>query len=134
MPRGRVTAVEAPKTKKAAYGRRGVGRHHCDVGALFHHYPYPYPEYYHGDATAGFRNPGGVGRYLEYYPPGDTFQNMSRPDPVRVAHFDQGGGAPDRAEQMAAQQIGIQRDTMLMNHIDNYARPAFGVGFFGGFN
>src|SRR4051812_7650963 len=36
-----------------------------------HHSPLPYPEYYHGDQSAGFRNPGGVGRYIEYYPPGD---------------------------------------------------------------
>jgi len=34
---------------------------------------------------------------------------------------------------MAARQIGIQRSNSIMNHIDNYARPNFGVGFFGGF-
>jgi hypothetical protein len=99
--------------------------------SIVHHYPYPYPGYYHGDDTAGFRNPGGQGRYLEYYPPGNRFQENN--DPVRVAHFDQGGGAPDRAEQLAAQQIGIQRQNSIMNHIDNYARPAFGIGYFGGF-
>lgn len=99
--------------------------------SIVHHYPYPYPGYYHSDQTAGFRNPGGVGRYLEYYPAGNQFQETN--DPVRVARFDQGGGAPDRAEQLAAQQIGIQRENSIMNHIDNYARPAFGVGYFGGF-
>jgi hypothetical protein len=101
--------------------------------SIVHHYPYPYPEYYHGDQTAGFRNPGGLGRHLEYYPAGNQFQLGQSRDPVRVARFDQGGGAPDRAEQLAAQQIGIARDQVLMNHIDNYARPAFGVGYFGGF-
>lgn len=99
--------------------------------SIVQHYPLPYPEYYHGDQSAGYRNPGGNGRYLEYYPPGNQFQE--RGDPVRVARFDQGGGAPDRAEQLAAQQIGIQRQNSIMNHIDRYARPAFGVGFFGGF-
>jgi len=94
---------------------------------VVHHYPYPYPEYYHGDRTAGFRNPGGVGRYLEYYPPGNQFQE--RGDPVRVARFDQGGGAPDRAEQIAAQQLGVQKDRVMLNHIDNYARPYMGYGF-----
>jgi hypothetical protein len=98
--------------------------------SIVHHYPYPYPEYYHGDQTAGFRNPGSQGRYLEYYPPGNTFQ--VRGDPTRVATFDRGGGAPDRAEQLAAQQIGIQRYNAIQSHIDNYARPAFGVGYFGG--
>src|SRR5437870_3062606 len=50
--------------------------------SIVHHYPYPYPEFYHGDQTAGFRNPGGTGRYLEYYPPGDQFQNANGRDPV----------------------------------------------------
>ena len=103
--------------------------------SIVHHYPYPYPEYYHGDNTAGFRNPGGVGRYLEYYPPGNKLQE--RGDPVKPARFDQGGGAPDRSEQIAAQQVGVQRENAIMNHIDNYARPSFGYGFgagyFGGF-
>jgi hypothetical protein len=101
--------------------------------SIVHHYQYPYPEYYHGDQTAGFRNPGGVGRYLEYYPPGNRFQAEYERDPVRVATFDRGGGAPDRAEQLAAQQIGIQRYNAIQSHIDNLARPAFGVGYFGGF-
>lgn len=98
--------------------------------SIVHHYPYPYPEYYHGDQTAGFRNPGSQGRFLEYYPPDNTFQVAG--DPTRVATFDRGGGAPDRAEQLAAQQIGIQRYNAIQSHIDNYARPAFGVGYFGG--
>ena len=99
--------------------------------SIVHHYPYPYPEYYHGDQTAGFRNPGNVGRYIEYYPPGNQFQVDAGRDPVRVATFG-GGGVPDRAEQLAAQQIGIQRYNAIQSHIDNYARPAFGVGYFGG--
>ncbi len=99
--------------------------------SIVHHYPHPYPEYYQNDQTGGFRNPGGGGRNLEYYPPGNKFQVQG--DPVKAGKFDQGGGAPDRAEQMAAQQIGIQRENAIMNHIDRYARPSFGVGFFGGF-
>jgi len=103
--------------------------------SIVHHYPYPYPGYYNNDQTAGFRNPGGVGKYAEYYTPGNQFQVQG--DPVRVAQFGVGGGYPSRAEQMQAQQIGISRNNSLQNHIDNYARPAFGYGFgvggFGGF-
>ncbi len=104
--------------------------------SIVHHYPYPYPGYYHGDQSAGFRNPGGVGRYLEYYPAGNKLQ-QGGVDPVKTARFDQGGGAPDRAEQIAAQQVGIRKENAIMNHIDNYARPSygygFGAGYFGGF-
>jgi hypothetical protein len=103
--------------------------------SIVHHYPYPYANYYTGDRNGGFRNPGGVGRYSEYYPPGDRFQGNAV-DPVRVAGFDRGGG-PTLADQRAAQQIGIQRESVMQRHIDNYARPFFGygygVGFFGGF-
>ena len=99
--------------------------------SIVQHYPYPYPEYYHGDQSAGFRNPGGVGRFTELYPAGNQFQEQG--DPVRVANFDQGGGAPNRAEQLQALQIGVQRQNSIMNHIDSYARPSFGVGYFGGF-
>jgi hypothetical protein len=106
--------------------------------SIVHHYPYPYPGYYYNDRTGGFRNPGGLGRYAEYYPPGDRFQSETGTDPVRVASFDRGSGYPSLDQQRAAQQIGIQRESVIMNHIDNYARPyyggGYGVGFFGGFN
>ncbi len=83
----------------------------------------------------GYRNPGGVGRYLEYYPPGNEFQTER--DPVRVARFG-GGGVPDRDAQRAAQQVGIQRYNAIQRHIDSYAQPygfgyGFGFGAFGGF-
>jgi hypothetical protein len=104
--------------------------------SIVHHYPYPYPSYYNNDETAGFRNPGGVGKYAEYYPPGNQFQ-VQGGDPVRVAQFGVGSGYPSRGEQMQAQQIGISRYNSIQNHIDNYARPCFGFGFgaggFGGF-
>ena len=103
--------------------------------SIVHHYPYPYPGYYYNDDTAGFRNPGGVGKYAEYYPPGNQFQ-VQGGDAVRVAQFGV-GGYPSRAEQMAAQQIGISRYNSIQGHIDNYAMPhygyGFGVGGFGGF-
>jgi len=120
--RGATSGASAP----SQYRRRSI----------VHHYPHPYPEYYHGDQSAGFRNPGGVGRYAEYYSgtAGETAQQQAKPDPVHVARFDQGGGAPDRNEQLSARQIGVQRSNQIMNHIDKYARPNFGVGFFGGFN
>jgi hypothetical protein len=102
--------------------------------SIVHHYPYPYPGAYYADETAGFRNPGGVGRYAEYYPPGDHFQVEG--DPVRVAQFGV-GGYPSQADQRAAQQLGISRYNSIQQHIDNYAMPHFGYGFgmggFGGF-
>ena len=39
--------------------------------SVVHHYPYPYPAYYHGESQAGFRNPEGRGRYAEFYEPED---------------------------------------------------------------
>jgi hypothetical protein len=99
-----------------------------------HHYPYPYPEYYQSDANAGFRNPGGVGRFQEYYPPGDRFQASYEREHEPVARFDVGGG-PNWDEQRAAQQLGVSRYNSIQNHIDNYARSGWGwgVGGFGGF-
>jgi hypothetical protein len=102
--------------------------------SIVHHYPYPYPGYYHYEETAGFRNPGNVGRHAEYYYPGEQFQVQG--DPVKVAQFGV-GGYPSRSEQLAAQQVGISRYNSIQQHIDNYARPVwgygFGVGGFGGF-
>src|SRR3954454_17279132 len=93
--------------------------------SVVHHNPYPYPNYYQNDETAGFHNPGGVGRYREYYPLGDKFQIDGARDPVQVARFDQGGGAPDRAEQLQAESLGIAKYNSIQGHIDNYARPSF---------
>jgi hypothetical protein len=101
--------------------------------SIVHTNPFPYPGYYRDDSTGGYRNPGGVGRYAEYYPPGNQFQI----DPSQISHtasFDTAAGVPDRAEQLAAQQVGIARANSLQSHIDSYARPYFGlgVGYFGG--
>ena len=105
--------------------------------SVVHHNPYPYPNYYENDATAGFRNPGGVGRFREYYPPNNQFQLYRERDPTVVAGFDRGGGAPDRAEQLQAEALGISRSNSIQGSIDNYARPSFGFGYgvggFGGF-
>lgn len=100
--------------------------------SIVHHYPYPYPGYYNYDQTAGYRNPGGVGRYAEYYPPGNQFQVEQ--DPVRVATFDRGGAYPSWDQQRAAQQVGIARYNSIQQSIDRYAAPRVGIGFFGGFN
>jgi hypothetical protein len=99
--------------------------------SIVHHYPYPYPGYYNYDQTAGYRNPGGVGRYAEYYPPGNQFQVEQ--DPVRVAGFDRGGATPNWDQQRAAQQVGIARYNSIQQSIDRYAAPRYGVGYFGGF-
>ncbi len=123
--------AQVPPTAQPAQSNDAQPKARIQRRSIVQHYPLPYPEYYHGDSSAGFRNPGQVGRYTEYYPPGNQFQEQG--DPVRVAKFDQGGGAPNRAEQLQALQIGVQRDNSIMNNINSYARPSFGVGFFGGF-
>src|SRR5262249_15632978 len=98
--------------------------------SIVHHYPYPYPGYYHSDATGGFRNPGGQGRYAEYYPPGDQFQSEVDPgrDAVQVAKFGTGGG-PNWDEQRASQYLGVARYNSIQNSINHYA-GGFGWGFY----
>ncbi|MBX6313013.1 MAG: hypothetical protein IRY99_08880 [Isosphaeraceae bacterium] len=87
--------------------------------------PYQYQMRY------GWRNPGGVGRHAEYYPPGNHFQNENAP--VYTAHFDQAPG--NRSEQLASESIGIQRYNAIQGNINAYGAPRwFGFGFgFGGF-
>ena len=91
--------------------------------------PYQYADPEH---DYGWRNPGGIGRMNEFYPPGNRFQRVA--DPVRVATFG-GGGVPDRQEQLQAQSIGIERSSVLQRHIDAYGSPMrFGYGFgYGGY-
>ncbi|MHC5540306.1 hypothetical protein ACYOEI_18960, partial [Singulisphaera rosea] len=131
-----VQPASAPNRPAAAPVKRAQSKTRRQ--SIVHHYPYPYPAYYHGDRSAGWRNPGGVGRFAEYYPAGNQMQidNSNEHDAVRVATFGD-GGVPTRQEQMQAQQIGIQRENSIMRHIDNYARPSYGygmgVGYFGGF-
>jgi hypothetical protein len=96
---------------------------------------YRRPTLYDMQRTAAYQNPGGVGRYSEFYSGGIPPQTGQ--DPVRVATFG-GGGIPDRQEQLQAQAIGIQRYNSIQQHIDRFAAPYFGWGFgagvFGGFN
>lgn len=85
------------------------------------------------DETYGFRNPGGIGRRAEYYPPGNRFQNSG--DPVRAAGHDTGVG-PDRADQLAARSVGTERYNAVQRSIDTRARPVlpfFGFGGYGGY-
>jgi hypothetical protein len=81
-----------------------------------------------------FANPGGVGRYAEYY----TDNTLSAAPPVAQARsqprFDKGPG-PTRADQLAAFQAGQQRTRNIQNNINAYGRPygAYGAGFGFGF-
>lgn len=77
--------------------------------------------------TYGFRNPGGVGRMLEYYPPDNEFQNPG--SPVQTAQFDQGPAATQRSMQLQSQAIGIQRYNAIQSHIDRYGAPMMGWGW-----
>lgn len=72
-----------------------------------------------------YRNPGGVGRRAEYYPPNNQFQNDS---PRHITAKIGNGGQPDRAEQLQAQLVGGANYNYLQTHIDRYGRPAFGFG------
>jgi hypothetical protein len=87
------------------------------------------------DSTWGWRNPGGVGRRAQWYPPNNQFQNPGRASVG--AQFDQGPVATQRAAQATASSLGIQRANSIQNHIDVYGRPmGFGFGYglgFGGF-
>ena len=95
----------------------------------------PYPQHREDpDNEYGFRNPGGIGRMSEYYPPGNKFATGG--DPVRVAGFSQGiPPGTSRADQLAAQQVGNQRMAEQDQRINALARPiGYGFGFgFGGF-
>lgn len=85
--------------------------------------------------TYGWRNPGGVGRSPEYYPPGNQFQNSEASAAVPPATFNQQTGAISRSAQLQALQVGNQRAATLQNHIDTYGRPlgfGFGYGLGGG--
>jgi hypothetical protein len=87
------------------------------------------PPHYSSEYTYGFRNPGGVGRFAEYYPPGDQFQNGGR-DPVAHAGFDQNLPVGSISEQAMATQVGTQRYSAMQQHMDNFSRPmGFGYGF-----
>lgn len=81
--------------------------------------------------TYGFRNPGGVGRMLEYYPPDNEFQNPGTP--VQAAQFDQGPAATQRSMQLQSQAVGIQRYNAIQSHIDRYGAPMMGWGWGFGF-
>ncbi len=83
------------------------------------------------DSEFGYRNPGGVGRVAEFYPPNNQFANGGR-NPVVAAQF--GSGSPDlsRSAQMEAQRIGIQKTNSLNSQIESLARPFGGWGFGGG--
>jgi hypothetical protein len=106
--------------------------------SIVHYNPYPYPGYYRDDSRAGFRNPGGVGRNLLWYPAGNRFQTDGGRDPVRAAtFFSPQSGVPTMDQMIAGQAVGVQKYNAIQQHIDNFARPflgyGLGVGYFGGF-
>ncbi len=94
-------------------------------------YSYGYGSYPGGDTSWGYRNPGGVGRTEEYYPPDDQFQNGGPHN--YVAKFDQGPYATTRQAQFQAESLGIAKYNSIQGHIDRYGAPRMGFGFgFGG--
>jgi hypothetical protein len=101
---------------------------HPGYRSVLRHYPYASSDY-----TYGFRNPGGVGRFEEYYPPGNTFVNGGR-DPVSAMHagFDQGLPVGSIEQQAMAYNAGTARYSALQQHMDNFARPMGYWGLWGG--
>jgi hypothetical protein len=93
-------------------------------GTVLRHYPYSASSEY----SYGFRNPGGVGRFEEYYPPGNSFQNGGR-DPVSVAGFDKNIPVGSIDEQAMAYNAGTARYSAIQQHMDNFARPMGGFGW-----
>ncbi len=79
--------------------------------------------------NSGYRNPGNVGRYAEYYPPGNQFQNPQQAGSQHITAKIGLGGVPDRAEQIASYNAGTARYSAIQTHIDNYGRPMRGFGF-----
>ena len=80
-----------------------------------------------------FANPGGVGRYAEYY----TANTLATPPDIHARpqpRFDKGPG-PTRADQLAAFQVGQMRTRNIQANINAYGRPygAYGAGFGFGF-
>ena len=87
------------------------------------------PPYQSGpSSTRGFSNPGGVGRYAEYYT-ANTPNSQVDLHPQPTGRFDFGGG-PDRSQQIAAAQAGQQRARNIQDNINAYGRPygAYGAG------
>lgn len=115
--------VRAPRARTTAPGERSVLR----SARNYRH------------ETYGWRNPGGVGRSPEYYPPDFQFQNTEVSAAIPPATFNQQTFATSRSAQLQALQVGNQRAAALQTHIDRYGRPlGFGFGFglgggFGGF-
>ena len=87
--------------------------------------PYDSPE-----DSFGYRNPGGVGRMNEYYPPGDQFQSPGQRGRPAATH---GLGATSRAEQLASYNAGTARYNAIQGHIDRYGSPRIGFGWGFGF-
>jgi hypothetical protein len=80
-----------------------------------------------------FANPGGVGRYAEYYTSNTPTSQLDL-HAMPQARFDRGGG-PDRASQIASFRAGQQRTANIQNNINAYGRPyaAYGAGVGFGF-
>jgi hypothetical protein len=106
------------------YQQVPAGANSAAPRSVLHHYPY----YGSNDYSYGFRNPGGVGRYEEYYPPGNSFATTGR-DPVTRAGFDQGLPVGSVEEQAMATNTGTARYSAFQQHMDNFSRPMGGWGW-----
>ncbi len=96
---------------------------------IVRHRDLPYRD---SDSGFGFRNPGGVGRFGEFMPPGDEFQNPGR---ARVAAtFSGTNGVVSRDQQIQMAAVGNAQNQTMYNHMAAYARPMgfYGFGYNGG--
>lgn len=116
-------APSYPSNTQAYFGTE-ASHFHPSNRSVVRQYPHYTSEY-----TYGYRNPGGVGRYSEYYPPNDQFQNGGR-DPVAHPGFDQNIPVGSISEQAMATSVGVSRYNAMQQHMDNFARPmGYGFGF-----
>lgn len=120
-PDGGRKPVKPAASRPISYGELPV-QHNSILRVKPWHEDYIPPE----NRSYGYRNPGGVGRMAEYYPPNDQFQSGNRPHITAKIGL---GGQPDRNEQLRSQSVGTAYYGMLQQHIDMYGSPRFGFGF-----
>ena len=92
-------------------------------------YPYQGEGNSSGTNNGSHYSTGGVGRIAEYYDNRTLAPEVDH-HPVPVAGFDNASGAPNRSEQIQAQQAGAQRTSNIQSNINAYGRPygAMGAG------
>ena len=80
--------------------------------------------------TPGSETPGTSADMPNTILPETSFRCSATPSRRRTST---GAAVRRPRRQLQALQIGVQRNNQIMNNINSYARPAFGIGYFGGY-